>query len=138
MQKLLILLSFTASVFGVHAQSPIGNWKVVSHTVEFDGQKMDTHAALLEQKPCAAKVVYQINEDATFRLKATDSGCDERYIQIQEKLYSKTKWKMESGVLMTSATNFEVGQSYKVSFSGDTMTWVGTDGQGTIVYKKIK
>ncbi len=119
------------------AQSPVGKWQVVSHFSEYGGHKMDSHAALLSMKPCAAKIFYEINADATYRLNASQSGCDEKYRSIQEKLYSKTKWKMEGNQIMISATNFAVGQRYTVSFSGSTMIWVGTEGQGTITYKKM-
>ena len=121
----------------IHAQSPVGHWKLLSHTVVYDGTTMDTHAALLQQRPCAAKIVYEINADATYRLNAAASGCDQKYIDIQQKLYSKTKWKLEGNLFTTSATNFAVGQTYTISFSGDKMTLVGTEGQGTLVYQKI-
>ncbi|MCC6280606.1 MAG: lipocalin family protein [Saprospiraceae bacterium] len=137
MQKSLFLLVFLLASLQIHAQSPVGRWKVLSHTIVYDGTTMDMHAALLQQRPCAAKIVYEINADATYRLNAAASGCDQKYIDIQQKLYSKTQWKLEGNLFTTSATNFAVGQTYTISFSGDKMTWVGTDGQGTLVYQKI-
>lgn len=137
MKKTLLSLLFLTAAIVVHAQSPVGKWKILSHTVEFNGEKMDTHAALLSQRPCADKIIYEINADATFRLNASASGCDEKYKSTQEKLYAKTQWKVEGGKITTSATNFAVGQTYTISFSGNKMTWVGTDGQGTIVYQKL-
>jgi len=137
MQKALLSLLFLTAAFFAHAQSPVGKWKILSHTVEYAGEKMDSHAALLAQRPCADKIVYEINADATFRLNASASGCDEKYKKIQEKLYSETQWKVEGGKITTSATNFAVGQTYTISFSGNKMTWVGTEGQGTIVYQKL-
>ena len=56
---------------------------------------------------------------------------------IQEKLYSNTQWKVESGVITTSATNFAVGQSYTLTFADQKMIWTGTEGQGVIVYERI-
>ncbi len=137
MKNLLLcfILLLTAGI--AYAQSPVGKWKVLSHTIDYDGQKIDMHEALLSTRPCAAKIVYEINTDATFRLNAAASGCDEKYKSIQEKLYSKTAWKLEGTLFSTSATNFAVSQTYTISFSGNTMTWVGTDGQGTIVYQKL-
>lgn len=132
----LFLLTFSM-VFLSQAQSPVGKWKIISHTIVFDGQKMDMHAALLSQRPCAAKIVYEINANGVYRLNAASSGCDESYRKIQEKLYSKTKWKLEGNKLSVSATNFAVSQSYTVVFSGNRMTWTGTDGQGVIVYQKL-
>ena len=137
MQKSLFLIAFLFFALHIHAQSPVGRWKLLSHTVEMGGKTVDTRAALLQQRPCAAKIVYEINADATFRLNAAASGCDQQYIDVQQKIYSKTQWKMEGSLLTTSSTNFAVGQTYKVSFSGDKMTWVGTEGQGTLVYQKI-
>jgi Lipocalin-like domain len=137
MHKLLTIFVFLIAASKINAQNPVGRWKVVSHTIEFDGQKMDMHAALLEQRPCAAKIVYEINEDATFRLNASASGCDEKYRNIQEKLYSQTKWKLEGDRITTSATNFAVGQTYTVVFEAQKMTWTGTEGQGVIVYQKL-
>ncbi len=137
MQKSLFLLVFLLASLQIHAQSPVGRWKVLSHTIVYDGTTMDMHAALLQQRPCAAKIVYEINADATYRLNAAASGCDQKYIDIQQKLYSKTQWKLEGNLFTTSATNFAVGQTYTISFSGDKMTWVGTEGQGTLVYQKI-
>lgn len=131
----VILLLFLVNI--CNGQSPVGKWKKISHTSTYEGQKMDTHAALLKIRPCAAEIVYEINTDGTYRLNAAASGCDESYKNIQQKLYSKTKWKVEGNTIMISATNFAVGQSYTISFSGNRMTWVGLDNQGTIVYQKI-
>lgn len=137
MQK-IILLSLTVLVLNFcAAQSPVGKWKKLAHTSAYEGHKMDGHAALLKQRPCAAKIVYEINSDGSFRLNAAASGCEEKYTSIQQKLYSKTQWKLLGNKFTTSATNFAVGQTYTISFSGNKMTWVGTDGQGTIVYEKL-
>lgn len=136
--KITVPIIFMFLATSIFAQSPVGKWKTVSHTILYEGKKLDMHAALLTQRPCAANIVWEINTDATFRLNASASGCDERYKSIQERLYSKTKWKVEDGKITTSATNFEVGQTYTISFDGNNMTWVGVDEQGTIVYKKVQ
>lgn len=137
MKKIFIatmLIFFTTYLF---AQNPVGKWKKLSHTSEYEGQKFDSHKALLSTKPCAANIVYEINADATYRLNASNSGCEERYKKIQEKLYSKTNWQVKGNVITISTLkDFSVGQSYKISISGSKMTWVGTEGQGTIVYQK--
>jgi Lipocalin-like domain len=114
----------------------IGTWKVVSHTIVFEGKPMDWHAALLKQRPCAADIVYEIHTDGRYRLNASASRCDEAYKKIQEKLYAKTQWRLEGNRITTSATNFAVGQTYTVTTSGNRMTWVGTEGQGTLVFQK--
>lgn len=118
------------------AAAVIGKWKVLSHTVVFEGQTMDMQAALLQQRPCAGQIVYEVNADGTYRLNASGSSCDEKYKSTQQKLYAKTRWKLEGDKFTTSATNFAVGQSYKTSVSGNRMTWVGTEGQGTLVLQK--
>ena len=118
------------------AQSPVGKWKKISHVSTYEGQTFDSQTALLSQRPCAVNIVYEVNEDGTYRLNASESGCDESYKNIQQKLYSKTKWRIEGGKITVSATNFAVGQTYALSFSGNKMIWVGTEGQGTITYQK--
>jgi hypothetical protein len=136
--KFILLLSITWLGLGtLSAQSPVGRWKVVSHISVFEGETFDSHAALLQQRPCAAKIVYEINADASFRLNAASSGCDERYVKIQEKLYSQTQWKVDGNKIMTSSTNFAVGQTYTYTIVGNTMTWTGTEGQGVIVYERL-
>ena len=100
------------------------------------GSTFDSHAALLQQRPCAAKVRYNVNADGSYRLDASASDCDEKYKSIQQKLYSKTKWKLEGNKIMIADTNFAVGQTYSVTVSGNRMTWVGTDGQGTLVFQR--
>jgi hypothetical protein len=114
----------------------LGSWKMVSHTVTMNGNTFDSHAALLQQRPCAAKIRYNINPDGTYRLDASASDCDEKYKAIQEKLYAKTQWKIEGNKIATSATNFAVGETYAITVSGNRMTWIGTDGQGTLVFQR--
>lgn len=137
MKALLFSLLLILSTHNIHAQSPAGNWKKISHIVEMNGQKIDTHIALLQQRPCAGKIVYEIKGDASFRLNAAAAVCDEKYRNIQEQLYSKTQWKVVGDKISTSSSNFSISQTYVLSFSGNTMTWVGTEGQGTIVYQKL-
>lgn len=114
----------------------MGSWTLVSNTTVVDGSRFDIHAALLQQRPCAAKIRYHVGADGSYRLDASASGCDENYKRIQEKLYAKTKWRVDGNKLMTSSSNFAVGQTYTVSVSGNRMTWVGTEGQGTMVFQR--
>ncbi len=121
-----------------NAQSPVGKWKKISHVSTYDGQTFDSHKALLTQRPCAAKIVWQLNANKTFRLSAAASGCDEKYKSIQEKLYSKTNWRITGNkITISTQKDFVVGQTYTISYSGSKMIWVGTDGQGTITYQKL-
>jgi hypothetical protein len=120
------------------SQDPQGKWKMVSHLSTFEGDSFDSYKALLTQRPCAAKIVWEINADQTFRLNASASGCDERYRSIQERLYSKTNWRMKGNLITISTQkDFSVGQSYIVLITGKTMTWTGTNGQGTLTYVKL-
>ena len=137
MKNLIGLIVSMLVVNTCYAQSLVGKWKMISHVSTYEGQTFDSHKALLSQRPCASKIVYEVNEDATYRLNASESGCDEKYKNIQQKLYSKTKWRVEGGKITISATNFAVGQTYTLSFSGNKMIWVGTDGQGIITYQKL-
>ncbi|MGN6420779.1 MAG: lipocalin family protein [Pseudobacter sp.] len=133
---LFLILSICISQL-LEAQSVVGKWKKISHMSEYEGQKFDSHVALLKSRPCAEKVVWEINADGTFRLNAASSGCDENYKKVQEKMYAKTKWKLEGNKFTTSATNFAVGQSYTVVFKGNKMIMTGTEGQGVITYQKL-
>jgi hypothetical protein len=120
------------------AQSPIGKWKIVSYVSEFNGQKFDSHKALLQQRPCAAKIVYEINSNGTYRLNAANSGCDERYIKIQEKLHSEEVWTVKGNkITIGHKKAISVGHTYTFSIKGDIMIWTGTDGEGVITYKKL-
>lgn len=138
MKKILISLCLLFIITLVKAQSPVGKWKITSHISEFGGQKFDSHKALLTQRPCASAIVYEINSDNTFRLNAKAANCDIPYKKIQEKLYSKTNWKMVGNkIIISSIKDFSVGQTYTLIIKGNTMIWIGTDGQGTITYQKI-
>ena len=111
--KKLCITAMVLLITGIcFAQSPVGRWKKTVHTSEFNGQRFDSHKALLTQRPCAAKIAWDIRADGAFRLDAASSGCDESYRNIQEKLYSKTKWKLEGDRILISATNFSISQVY--------------------------
>lgn len=138
MKKIFISLALIIAAQITTAQNPVGKWKVISHISEYDGQKFDSHAALLTQRPCAAKISYEINADKTYRLNAAGSGCDEKYIKIQEKLYSKTMWQVQNGkITISTQKDFSVGQTYTITVAGSKMIWTGTDGQGTITYQRL-
>ena len=120
------------------AQNPVGKWKMISNVSSYAGKTFDSYKALLLQRPCAEKNVWEINVDKTFRLNASSSGCDEKYKNIQEKLYSKANWKVEGNkITISSEKDFSVGQTYTLTINGNKMSWVGTEGQGTIVYQKL-
>ena len=129
-------LGFSSPGWAGPAEDVIGRWKLVSHMVSAGGQSFDSHAALLQQRPCAAAIVYEVNADKSFRLNASASSCDEKYKKAQERLYAETKWRLEGNRITTSSTNFAVGQTYTVEVAGNRMTWVGTEGQGTMVFQK--
>lgn len=105
----------------ISAQSPIGKWKMLSHTTLFDGETMDSHAALVSVRPCAKNIVYEFTVEGKASLNAT--GCEEKYKSMQEKLWSKTQWKADSNSITTSNTNFAVGNTYQLSFAGNKMIW---------------
>lgn len=132
----LLAAPTVASADPVTPAAVVGKWKLRSHTVVFEGQKMDMQAALLQQRPCVAQMVYEIHADGRYVHDLSGTTCDEKYKTTQAKLHGKTRWKLEGSTFTTSATNFAVGQSYTVSLAGNTMTWVGTDGQGTLVFQR--
>lgn len=138
MLKQISTAVFFLTAAACYAQGPAGKWKKLSHISEYGGQKFDSHKALLAQRPCAAKMVYEMNADGSYRLKAAASGCDAGYIKIQEKLYSKTNWKVTGNkIMISSANNFSVGQTYTFTVKGNIMTWVGAEGQGIITWQKL-
>jgi hypothetical protein len=104
-----------------YAQSPIGKWKMVSHTTLFSGETIDSHAALVSVRPCAKNIVYEFTAEGIASLSAV--GCEEKYKAIQEKLWSKTEWKSDGNTITTSNTNFAVGNTYQLSFNGNKMIW---------------
>lgn len=133
---LATFLCVSTAVLAGPADAVVGRWKLISHKVDVAGQIVDTHAALLQRRPCAAAIVYAVNADQSFRLDASASTCDDQYKTTQERLYAKTRWRLDGTRITTSATNFAVGQTYEVTVSGSRMTWVGTDGQGTMTFQK--
>lgn len=136
MKKLLLLLTVTISAQVSHAQGPIGKWKKISHVSTYDGQTFDSHEALLKLRPCAANIVWEINADGTFRQNLTNSGCDEKYKNIQTKMYSKSVWKLTGNKLFIGGKE-GLGNTYTLSFSQNKMVMTGTEGQGIITYTKI-
>ncbi len=120
------------------AQNPVGKWKVTSHISQWQGQIFDSHAALLTQRPCAAKFFYNIQADGSYRLDASQSGCDDKFVKIQEKLYSETVWTVTGNVItIGNKKTPTIGQKYTFTISGNKMVWEGLDGQDTITYKKL-
>ena len=138
MRTFILFMSFI--LFGLisNAQSPVGKWKTVSYIANYGGQSFDSHKALLKQRPCAAKAFWEINADGSYRKNMSASGCDESYKSIQTKLYSKTNWRVVGNkITISTLKDFSVGQTYTFTIKGNTMIWVGTEGQGTITYQKL-
>jgi hypothetical protein len=134
---LLIMIYLTSSNL-ILSQNLVGKWKVISHVSEFQGEKFDSHQALLTQRPCAAKIIYVIYTDGTFRLDASQSQCDEKFTKIQEKIYSESVWTVSGNMITIGNKNApSVGQKYTFTITGNKMVWTGTDGQGSITYQKL-
>lgn len=117
------------------AQSPVGSWKMVSHMATYDGKTFDSHAALLTQRPCAAKIVYRITVDGNYRLDASSSGCDEKYVNIQQRLYAKNIWKIDGDKLFVGGKE-GIGNTYSVTYAGNKMIWKSEYGD-VITYQKL-
>ena len=131
--KFAIPLLFLA--FASIAQSPVGNWKMISHLATYDGKTFDSHAALLTQRPCAAKIIYRITADGNYRLDASASGCDEKYVNIQQRLYSKNVWKLNADKIFIGGKE-GIGNTYTVTFAGNKMIWKSEYGD-VITYQKL-
>jgi len=56
--KILMLSFFMVSALFAKAQNPVGKWKVISDIVTYEGSTYDTHKALLQVRPCAAKIFF--------------------------------------------------------------------------------
>lgn len=130
-QNLLLIFSFFS--INIFAQSPVGKWKVESYWS--NEHKFDSHKALLSSRPCAAEIFYEISENGNYRLNASQCSCDESYKKIQEKLWSKTKWRINEKMIQLSATDFAVTKDYTISFSGNKMIW--KNQWDTITYIRV-
>jgi hypothetical protein len=117
-------------------QSPIGNWKIISHISEHKGEKFDSHSELAKAKPCINSIVYEIKNDNSIILKTNTCNCEQSYKSIQQKLWSNTKWRIEGNKISTSNSNFAASNTYIISYTGNKMIWKGLEGQGTITYQK--
>lgn len=136
MKQLIVFVLAIVSITYCYAQNPVGKWKKISHVSTYDGQTFDSHKALLQSKPCTAKIVWEINEDGTFRQNLTETGCDESYVKIQTKMYSKQTWKLTGNKLFIGGKE-GVGHTYVLTFAGNKMTMTGTDGEGAITYQRL-
>ena len=136
MKQFLLVISFLLLIIHCHAQSPVGKWKKISHVSTYEGQTFDSHKALLQSRPCAAKVVWEINADGTFRQNLDASGCDDNYKKVQAKMYSKSVWKLTGNKLFIGGKE-GVGQNYTISISGNKLIMTGTEGQGVITYQRL-
>ena len=121
---LIVALSLAGAA---SAQSPVGKWKKISHISTYEGQTFDSHKALLQSRPCAAKVIWEINQDGSFRQNLESSGCDESYKKIQAKMYSKSVWKLTGNKLFIGGKE-GVGQHYTISVTGNKLVMTGTEG----------
>jgi Lipocalin-like domain len=138
MKQTILILLVCISTGICYGQSPVGKWKKLSHVSSYDGQTFDSQKALLQQRPCAANVIWEVNADNSYRLNAAASGCDESYKKVQQKLYSKTMWKVSGNkITISTQKDFSVGQTYIFTITGNKMIWTGTDGQGVITYQKL-
>lgn len=137
-KRLFLVFALLAMITTSYAQSPIGKWKLVSYITTYDGTTFDSHKALLKTRPCAAKIFYEINANGTYRLNASQSGCDASYVKIQEKLHSEEVWTLNGNLITIGHKKApKVGHTYTVSFKGNTMIWVGKDGEGTLTYQRV-
>lgn len=134
--KAIFLAAAVLFAINVNAQSPVGKWKKISHVSTYDGQTFDSHKALLQSRPCAAKIVWEINADGTFRQNLDASGCDDSYKKVQAKMYSKSLWKLTGNKLFIGGKE-GVGQNYTISFSGNKLVMTGSEGQGIITYQRL-
>ena len=138
MTKFFSSILFITMATWSFSQSPVGKWKIISQVKEWQGEKFDWHKTLLSQRPCAANIIYVIHSDGTYRLDASQSGCDDSYKKMQEKLYAQSVWTVTGNVISIGNKKAPtVGQKYTFTITGNKMDWKGTDGQGIITYQKM-
>ena len=77
MKNTITIFLILISLVTIQAQSPVGKWKMISDISEYEGQKFDSHKALVSTRPCTSKIFYEINTDKTYILNAKNSGCDQ-------------------------------------------------------------
>lgn len=133
MKKYIFLVLFTCSYFILTAQNVVGKWKCVASYTSFDNKKTNMEDALHQSKPCTKNTIYDFQTDG--KITRIYNGCDQKYIDTQNKLWKNHKWKLEGSTLKTSVTNFSLFREYTISFSGNKMTWTNKDE--TIVYQKL-
>jgi hypothetical protein len=131
----LILINTCITYGQNQVSTPVGNWKKVSHLATYEGKTFDSHVALLSQRPCAAKIIYRITPDGNYRLDASESACDEKYVNIQQRLYSKNIWKV-NGTNIFIGGKEGIGNTYALTFSGNKMIWKSEYGD-VITYQKL-
>lgn len=134
--KTIFLCISVCFCVAAYAQSPVGKWKMLSHISTYDGQTFDSHKALLQSRPCAAGIVWEINADGSFRQNLENTNCDEGYKKIQTKMYAKSVWKLSGNTLFIGGKE-GVGQNYTIRFFGNKLVLTGTEGQGVITYQKL-
>lgn len=135
MKNLTFIFLIASGAFTTYGQSPVGNWKMLSHMATYEGKAFDSHAALLSQRPCASKIVYRITSDGNYRLDASASGCDASYVSIQQRLYSKNVWKIDGSKIFIGGKE-GIGHTYTLTFSGNKMIWKSEYGE-VITYQKL-
>jgi len=126
-----LFLLFYTNIF--HAQTIVGKWKCIANYSSFDNKQTNMEEALHQSKPCTKNTIYEFLSDG--KIKRIYSGCDEKYVTTQDKLWKKQQWKLEGNNIKTSVTNFMVFREYTLTFSGNKMTWTNKDE--TIIYQKL-
>ena len=127
---ILILCSFISITF---AQNPIGKWKYIAHYSSFDKKKTNMQEALFQTRPCTKNTVIDFLQDG--KIVKAYSGCETKYVEMQQKLYKNQKWKIEGNSIKISVTNFSIYTTYTISFIGNKMTFENVDEK--IVYQKL-
>lgn len=122
----------------LHAQNPVGQWKLIEHKMMFNGEKLDAYERLKQQIPCAVDIVYEVKSDGSFRLNASKTTCDERYKAFQERLYAESTWTINHDTItLTNVKPAGVLQTYHIQYKGNTMIWTSTDKQGFKTFERI-
>ncbi|HUM52768.1 MAG TPA: lipocalin family protein [Chitinophagales bacterium] len=132
MKNIFIIFSllFYSNAF---TQNIIGKWKCIATYSSFDNKKTNMISGLHQSRPCTKNTVFDFKADG--KIVRIYSGCDTKYVEMQNKLWKKQQWKVEGSNLKTSVTDFSIFNEYIISFSSNKMTWTNNDE--TIIYQKL-
>lgn len=138
MKKIILSSIATLILITVYSQSVTGTWKRTATTLEYQsGKKEDLQKTMQANLPCVVNTKYIFKADGTHYSQST-KDCE----MIDQM--SAATWKQTGNTLIIvtkeEAKLKTAGTTYRISFSGNTMTLthVYTDAENKISGTKVK